>query len=88
MNIILLNTTLLLYAARVASQAADPNSKTLDNFKTTQASGTWMSVNDGVMGGLSQGGPKVSKQHHLVFKADFNDNAARADIDKQQPRGW
>ena len=72
MNIILLNTTLLLYAASVASQAADPNSKTLDDFKTTQAAGTWMSVNDGVMGGLSQGGPKVSKQHNLVFKGDIS----------------
>jgi NADH dehydrogenase [ubiquinone] 1 alpha subcomplex assembly factor 1 len=72
MNIILLNSSLILFAASIASHAGEAPSKTLDDFKKTQAAGSWMSVNDGVMGGLSRGGPQVSKEHKLVFKGEIS----------------
>ena len=72
MNIMILNSLLFLFAVSITSHADEPTSKTLDDFDETQAAGTWMSVNDGVMGGLSRGGPKVSKQHNLVFKGDIS----------------
>ena len=72
MNIIILNSILVLFAASVISHADEPTSKTLDDFDKTQAAGTWKSVNDGVMGGLSKGGPKVSKQQKLVFKGNIS----------------
>jgi monofunctional biosynthetic peptidoglycan transglycosylase len=31
-----------------------------------------MSVNDGVMGGLSRGGPKVTDKHKLLFKGEIS----------------
>lgn len=68
MNIIILNGILILFAASTVSHADIAISKTLDDFDKNQAAGTWTSVNDGVMGGLSKGAPKVSKQHNLIFK--------------------
>jgi len=54
------------------TQADEPNSKLLDNFKTTSTIGTWISVNDGVMGGLSKGEPKINKENKLVFKGEIS----------------
>ena len=72
MTLIILNGILALFAASVIAHADEPTSKTLDDFDKTQTAGTWKSINDGVMGGLSKGGPKVSKQHNLVFKGDIS----------------
>lgn len=72
MNIMLLNSLLVFYAASNATQAAEPTSKMLDDFNKTQAAGSWTSVNDGVMGGRSKGGATVSKRGHLVFKGNIS----------------
>lgn len=72
MNILLINSILILYTATIASQATEPTSKTLDDFKSTQEAGTWMSVNDGVMGGLSKGEPTVTKKSKLVFSGKIS----------------
>lgn len=72
MNIILLNSILILCTATVASQAVEPHHKTLDDFKKIQEAGTWISVNDSVMGGISQGGPTFSKKRQLVFSGKIS----------------
>ena len=72
MNIITLNSILILFAASTVSHADIATSKTLDDFGENQTAGTWTSVNDGVMGGLSKGSPKVSKQRNLIFKGNIS----------------
>jgi len=54
------------------AQADEPHSKLLDDFKTTSTIGTWTSVNDGVMGGLSKGEPKINKEKKMVFKGEIS----------------
>ncbi len=72
MSIILLNSTLVLFAASIVAHAGAPPSKTLDDFNKTRSAGTWMNVNDGVMGGVSRGGHRVSPEHTLVFKGEIS----------------
>ncbi|MBT8037620.1 MAG: CIA30 family protein [Verrucomicrobiae bacterium] len=75
MNPLLINSLLFLLAANLISQAGEPLNRltqTLDDFKKTRAAGTWMSVNDGVMGGISRGGAVISKQKNLVFKGEIS----------------
>jgi len=68
MNTIILNTLLVLFSTSILTLADEVTPKTLDDFEETREIGSWMSVNDGVMGGLSKGGPDISKDHKLVFK--------------------
>ncbi len=72
MNTVILNTILVLFSTGILAHADEPASKTLDDFKANRAVGSWMSVNDGVMGGLSKGGSDVSKEHKLVFKGEIS----------------
>ena len=63
--ICLLSTTLLVKADLVTT-------KTLDDFDSTRVIGNWMTVNDGVMGGLSKGGSVVSKKNTLMFNGKIS----------------
>lgn len=72
MNTLLSNTLLFLFSSSLMTQADEPNSKLLDDFKTTSTIGTWISVNDGVMGGLSKGGPKINQEKKMVFKGEIS----------------
>jgi NADH dehydrogenase [ubiquinone] 1 alpha subcomplex assembly factor 1 len=72
MNTVILNTILVIFSTGIFAHADEPASKTLDDFKTTRAAGSWKSINDGVMGGLSKGGPNVSKGRKLVFKGEIS----------------
>ncbi|MBK1829774.1 CIA30 family protein [Verrucomicrobiaceae bacterium R5-34] len=68
MNTIIFNSLFLLAAGNLFAQADPPPTKTLDDFQTKQSADRWMSVNDGVMGGLSQGKPSFDTSSKLLFK--------------------
>ena len=54
------------------TQADEPHSQLLDDFKTTSTLGTWISVNDSVMGGRSQGAAKINQAKNWLFKGDIS----------------
>jgi NADH dehydrogenase [ubiquinone] 1 alpha subcomplex assembly factor 1 len=72
MNTILLNSSLFLFSSSILALADTQETKLLDDFKPSKANNSWISVNDGVMGGLSQGGPEISKDHKLEFKGEIS----------------
>lgn len=62
--------TLLLFAPLVASGETCRMKMTMD---TPESVKQWRAVNDGVMGGLSSGGPKFH-EGHMVFEGVINKN--------------
>lgn len=64
----------ILTIATTVSCSACANSEDLSvkmNFDNAETSANWRAVNDGVMGGLSSGGP-VFENGHMVFKGNIN----------------
>ncbi len=72
MNYITFKSLIFLFSASIIVKADQPMTKTLDNFDSTREVGSWMSVNDGVMGGRSKGAPAISKKSTLIFKGDIS----------------
>jgi hypothetical protein len=57
-----------LFMPNIASAEACPLNIKMESVETVSM---WRSVNDGVMGGLSSGGPRFAKDH-MVFKGVIN----------------
>lgn len=71
MNIIIFNSLLVLFSASLCAQVKQEPAATLEDFDAHHAAGTWKSINDGVMGGLSKGSPLISNKR-LLFKGEIS----------------
>lgn len=70
MNYMILTTSLLLATCSTSTQAKD--SLLLEDFKQGVPKLSWQAVNDGVMGGLSQGRPVMQKSSTMAFKGEIS----------------
>jgi len=52
--------------------AAEPISKLLTDFSDASVAKQWVSVNDNVMGGISEGGFRISEDNTLVFSGNLS----------------
>lgn len=66
-----LNTLVLLLAVALPSQAISDD-QTLASFDKAQAAAGWQAVNDGVMGGRSQGRFRITNEGHLEFSGTLS----------------
>jgi uncharacterized surface protein with fasciclin (FAS1) repeats len=52
--------------------ASEPMSKPLTDFSDASVAQQWLSVNDNVMGGISEGGFRISEDNTLVFSGNLS----------------
>jgi len=52
--------------------AAEPAGELLADFSDASVAGQWFSVNDNVMGGISEGGFRISEDNTLVFSGNLS----------------
>ncbi len=62
----------LVLSFSVISVAAGPASKPLADFSDESAAKQWISVNDSVMGGISEGAFQISEDNTLVFSGNLS----------------
>ena len=62
----------LLLCFSTTGMAAESISKTLTDFSDVSAAKQWVSVNDSVMGGISEGGFRISEDNTLVFSGNLS----------------
>jgi len=62
----------LLLGCSATGMAADPIGKTLTDFSDESVAKQWISVNDNVMGGISEGGFRISEDNTLVFSGNLS----------------
>jgi len=72
MNTIIFKSFLVLFSSSLVAKADTGATQTLDDFKPSKSPVQWMSVNDSVMGGLSKGGPLITKDHKLLYKGEIS----------------
>ena len=63
---------LLLFGCLSVTMASEPISKPLAEFSDESASKQWLSVNDSVMGGVSEGGFRITDENTLVFSGNLS----------------
>jgi monofunctional biosynthetic peptidoglycan transglycosylase len=56
-----------LWAAVGLARADEPDTKPLADFSDTSAAENWRAVNDNVMGGVSEGGSRITDEKTLLF---------------------
>ena len=57
----------LVGAIQAVAQKEDEGRRILFDFKSPDAAKTWRTVNDGVMGGVSEGNARITKEKKLEF---------------------
>ena len=62
----------LLLGFFTSAMAAEPISKPLTDFSDESVAKQWISVNDNVMGGISEGRFRISKDNTLVFSGNLS----------------
>lgn len=62
----------LFFGSLSVGTASEPVSKTLFDFSEKTAGGKWISVNDSVMGGISEGGFHITDDNTLVFAGNLS----------------
>jgi len=62
----------LLFGLFTTGAASEPMSKSLTDFSDASVSKQWLSVNDNVMGGISEGGFRISDDNTLVFSGNLS----------------
>lgn len=62
----------LLLGCSATGMATEPISKLLTDFSDASVSKRWVSVNDNVMGGISEGGFRISEDNTLVFSGNLS----------------
>jgi monofunctional biosynthetic peptidoglycan transglycosylase len=62
----------LLFGSTSMGIAAEPMSKPLIDFGDASAARQWLSVNDGVMGGISRGGFRITDDKTLEFSGNLS----------------
>ena len=77
----------LILAALLTQTAFSASPKSLDSFENEGSLEAWISVNDGVMGGVSKGGVTRSEQGTLLFRGvlSLENNGGFASIRTKQP---
>jgi len=63
---------IVLFGSVATGLAAEPKSKLLTDFSDPAVAKSWVSVNDDVMGGVSQGGFRISDENTLVFSGKLS----------------
>ena len=64
--------TILILVFGSIGVAAEPASKPVTDFSDAAAAGKWMSVNDNVMGGVSEGGFRITDDKTLEFSGNIS----------------
>ena len=67
MNILLAGVLVLLCAMPLFGQEENENTRLLFDFSDPDVAKTWRTVNDGVMGGVSEGEVRVTEDETLEF---------------------
>jgi uncharacterized surface protein with fasciclin (FAS1) repeats len=62
----------LLLVFLATAKAAEPITKPLTDFSDESSAKQWISVNDNVMGGISEGGFRISEDNTLVFSGNLS----------------
>ena len=62
----------LLFGFFETGMAAEPIGKLLTDFSDASVAKQWVSVNDNVMGGISEGGVRISEDNTLVFSGNLS----------------
>jgi transforming growth factor-beta-induced protein len=63
---------IVLFGSVATGLAAEPKSKLLTDFSDPAVAKSWVSVNDDVMGGVSQGSFRISDENTLVFSGKLS----------------
>lgn len=66
-SIAMLSIGAILFSLTSAGSASGPSGKSLVDFSNASAAGQWLSVNDGVMGGVSEGSFRITGDNTLLF---------------------